>query len=126
MGIWPPASRSAFGGEQRADQDEGRNFLRGRLDGVTLHEVGLPHLAFQLAKIQLVLPALGIELREFDRGAVRASTKLVHNRNWWERWFRSPDAHTNLADFEPFEYPRRAVPRAQRNREPGACDRAGV
>ena len=125
-GSWPPAARAALGGEQRADQDQGGNFLGRGLDGVTLQEVGLPHLPFHFAEIQLVFPALGVELGEFESGRrphidqTRPQSQLVGAMPG------TPDADANLADLEPVENAGGECGADAPRRGPAGCHRPSV
>ena len=59
--------RRALDGQHRAGQHDRGDLLGAGVDGVTLQHGGLAQVPLELAKVQLVFPALRVQLRQFER-----------------------------------------------------------
>src|SRR5918994_3023763 len=89
-----------FAREHRRHEDDGGDFLRPGFDRMTLQDIGLPQHSLRVAKIELVLPARGVQLCEIERRCrpmiqqTRTQAQLVTSKAL------APKLDTNLPYFE--------------------------
>ncbi len=93
----------SLSGQQGAGQDDGGDFLGAGFQGVALQDVGFAQLAFEFPVIQLVFPALRIQLDQFEGGCGLWIEQAGPQTQLDRAKAGALDARADFAHFQPLD-----------------------